>query len=106
MIMSNVKKQEQLKPVQLTETAPNVIDINLGQGDLRTIILDRILPVGADKWVNCLTNEELVPCYNSAFSVLEGSPFNQGQCCKSKTQTSRLRDFQTCKIRDKMWQLQ
>lgn len=77
MIMSNVKKQEQLKPVQSTEITPNVIDINLGQGDLRTIILDRILPAGADKWVNCLTNEELVPCYNSAFSVLEGSPFNQ-----------------------------
>jgi hypothetical protein len=36
-----------------------------------------ILPTGAEKWINFLTNEELKACYTTAFEVLEGEPHTQ-----------------------------
>jgi hypothetical protein len=49
-----------------------VIDVYIGKGDLRSNILNNLLPAGADKWVGFLTNEELNICYATSIKILEG----------------------------------
>jgi hypothetical protein len=54
-----------------------VLDVCIGQGDLRDSILNNLLPAGADKWVSFLTNEEINLCYTTSIKILEGVPFTQ-----------------------------
>ena len=54
-----------------------VLDVCIGQGDLRSCILNSLLPDGADKWVSFLTNEEVNLCYVTSIKILEGVPFTQ-----------------------------
>lgn len=79
MIMNSMKKQVQQKESMSVEpsTDGKVIDVCIGQGDLRNNILNNLLPAGADKWVSFLTNEELNLCYTTAIKILEGVPFTQ-----------------------------
>ena len=79
MIMDSMKKQAQQRELMSVEpvVSGEVVDVYLGQGDLRSDILHDILPVGAEKWVNFLTNEEVKICYTTAFKLLEDVPFTQ-----------------------------
>ena len=79
MIMDNMKKQVQKRePISVEPSADDkVIDVCIGQGDLRSVILNNLLPDGADKWVSFLTNEEINLCYATSIKILEGVPFTQ-----------------------------
>ena len=79
MIMDNMKKQvQQREPMSVEPSADGkVIDVCIGQGDLRSVILNNLLPDGADKWVSFLTNEEISLCYTTSIKILEGVPFTQ-----------------------------
>ena len=79
MIMDNMKKQVQQKESMSVESSADgkVMDVCIGQGDLRNNILNNLLPAGADKWVSFLTNEELNLCYTTAIKILEGVSFTQ-----------------------------
>ena len=79
MIMDSMKKQvQQREPMSVESSADGkVIDVCIGQGDLRSVILNNLLPDGADKWVSFLTNEEINICYATAIKILEGVPFTQ-----------------------------
>jgi hypothetical protein len=50
------------------------IDVYLGSGDLRKDILYDLLPAGAEKWINFLTNQEVKICYTTAIKLLEDMP--------------------------------
>ena len=79
MIMDSMKKQVQQKESMSVEPSADgkVMDVCIGQGDLRNTILNNLLPAGADKWVSFLTNEEINICYATAIKILEGIPFTQ-----------------------------
>ena len=79
MIMNNMKKQvQQRESINVGQSADGkVLDVCIGQGDLRNSILNNLLPDGADKWVNFLNNEELNICYVTSIKILEGVPFTQ-----------------------------
>ena len=79
MIMDSMKKQvQQREPMSVESSADGkVLDVCLGQGDLRSCILNNLLPEGADKWVSFLTNEEINLCYVISIKILEGVPFTQ-----------------------------
>ena len=79
MIMSNIKKQVQQRDAMSVEPSADgkVMDVCIGQGDLRSNILNNLLPAGADKWVSFLSNEELNLCYATSIKILEGVPFTQ-----------------------------
>ena len=79
MIMDSMKKQvQQREPMSVEPSADGkVIDVCIGQGDLRSVILNNLLPDGADKWVSFLTNEEINLCYATSIKILEGVPFTQ-----------------------------
>ena len=79
MIMDSMKKQvQQREPMSVEPSADGkVIDVCIGQGDLRNSILNNLLPDGADKWVSFLTNEEINLCYVTSIKILEGVPFTQ-----------------------------
>ena len=79
MIMDSMKKQvQQREPMSVEPSADGkVIDVCIGQGDLRSVILNNLLPDGADKWVSFLTNEEINLCYTTSIKILEGVPFTQ-----------------------------
>lgn len=79
MIMDNMKKQVQQRESMSVESSADgkVIDVCIGQGDLRNSVLNNLLPAGADKWVSFLTNEELNLCYSASIKILEGVPFTQ-----------------------------
>lgn len=79
MIMDSMKKQvQQREPMSVEPSADGkVIDVCIGQGDLRSVILNNLLPDGADKWVSFLTNEEINLCYTTSIKILEGIPFTQ-----------------------------
>ena len=79
MIMDSMKKQvQQREPMSVEPSADGkVIDVCLGQGDLRSVILNNLLPDDADKWVSFLTNEEINLCYTTSIKILEGVPFTQ-----------------------------
>ena len=79
MIMDSMKKQvQQREPMSVEPSADGkVIDVCIGQGDLRSVILNNLLPDGADKWVSFLTNEEINLCYVTSIKILEGVPFTQ-----------------------------
>lgn len=79
MIMDSMKKQVQQREPMSVEpvVSGEVVDVYLGQGDLRNDILHDLLPAGAEKWVNFLTNEEVKMCYTTAIKLLEDTPFTQ-----------------------------
>ena len=79
MIMDNIKKQlQQRESTRVASSADDqVIDVCIGKGDLRSNILNNLLPAGADKWVSFLTNEEINLCYTTSIKILEGVPFTQ-----------------------------
>lgn len=79
MIMDSMKKQvQQREPMSVEPSADGkVIDVCIGQGDLRSVILNNLLPDGADKWVSFLTNDEVNLCYTTSLKILEGVPFTQ-----------------------------
>lgn len=79
MIMNSMKKQVQQREPMSVEpvVSGEVVDVYLGQGDLRYDIVHYILPTGAEKWINFLTNEELKTCYSTAWKSLEGKPHTQ-----------------------------
>ena len=79
MMMDSMNKQvQQREPMSVEPSADGkVIDVCIGQGDLRTVILNNLLPDGADKWVSFLTNEEINLCYTTSIKILEGVPFTQ-----------------------------
>ena len=79
MIMDSMKKQvQQREPMSVESSADDkVLDVCIGQGDLRSCILNNLLPEGADKWISFLTNEEVHMCYVTSIKILEGVPFTQ-----------------------------
>ena len=79
MIMDSIKKQVQQRESMSAESSADgkVIDVCIGQGDLRSNILNNLLPAGADKWVSFISNEELNLCYATSIKILEGVPFTQ-----------------------------
>ena len=79
MIMDNMKKQvQQRESTRVASSADDqVIDAYIGKGDLRSNILNNLLPAGADKWIGFLTNEELNLCYATSIKILEGVPLTQ-----------------------------
>lgn len=79
MIMDSMKKQvQQREPMSVGASADGkVLDVCIGQGDLRSCILNNLLPEGANKWISFLTNEEVNVCYVTSIKILEGVPFTQ-----------------------------
>lgn len=77
MIMDNMKKQGQQRESVSVESTGKVIDVCIGEGDLRSSILNNLLPDGANKWVSFLTNEEINLCYATSIKILEGVPFTE-----------------------------
>ena len=79
MIMDSMKKQVyQREPMDVEVSADGkVLDVCIGQGDLRSCILNNLLPEGANKWISFLTNEEVNVCYVTSIKILEGVPFTQ-----------------------------
>lgn len=79
MIMDSMKKQvQQREPMSVGASADGkVLDEWIGQGNLRSCILNNLLPEGANKWISFLTNEEVNVCYVTSIKILEGVPFTQ-----------------------------